>query len=193
MVDTVGTSTSWISVAGPSLDELAEELGVVRTAQAPSQRGSAFEAATLEDGWVLFLEKLKRNGVVAGPQVLEQLSRRWRVVGCDEESHVMYSASSEWRDGREVWALVHAAENGIEHLEVRGSPPENWMLVRDEHLEQQERAGDENVDYVYEIPLVVAQRVVGYRLETEMDDQLDFIPLIKAPAGSASKPWWKLW
>jgi hypothetical protein len=46
--------------------------------------------------------RLEGDGVVAARVPLEVLSRTWRVIGCDEESHVMYSASSEWQRGREV-------------------------------------------------------------------------------------------
>src|SRR5262249_35813059 len=156
-----------------SIDDVAQELGLSR---APSDSSKvAFWAASFGPEWVLLQQRMVRNGVVAEPTELEQLGRKWRVVGCDEESHVMYSASSEWRDGREVWAVVHKSEEAIEHLDVRGSPSQGWTAVRDEHLDQQ--TGDNEVDHVYEIPLVLAQRVVGYRLETEADDNLELVPL----------------
>ena len=90
-----------------------------------------------------------------------------------------------------MWALVHESDRAADHLDVRGVPPDGWTGVRDDCLRKQSAAGSD-VDYVYEIPPAVAQRVVGYRLETDDDDDLTFVPLGSAASGTP-KPWWKLW
>src|SRR5262245_61768703 len=157
----MGTSTSWIAVQGADLGEVARELGLLplgNGAPAPGIEVAPYEAAALKSGWILFVKRLGGNGVVAESAPLEALSRVWRVVGCDEESHVMYSASCEWRYGREVWAVVHSSESAADHLDVRGEPPAGWLTIRDDFISKHAdaEAEGENVDYVYEIPLVIA-------------------------------------
>ena len=104
----------------------------------------------------------------------------------------MYSASCEWREGREAWAVVHSSEEAIDHLAVRGDPPEGWRVVQDEHLEKQARELSGEVDYLYEVPLVIAQRVVGYRLDAD-EVSPDFVTLGSISRGPTSRPWWKIW
>jgi hypothetical protein len=130
---------------------------------------------------------MEGDGVVADHGLLEKLSSARRAVGCDEESHVMYSASSEWAEGREVWAVIHNSELADDHLVARGNPPPTWTAVRDAWMAKDAEA--EKVDFLYEVPLELAKLVVGYRLESEDDDVLEFVTLVAA----SSKPWWRFW
>jgi hypothetical protein len=49
------------------------------------------------------------------------------------------------------------------------------------------------VDHVYEVPLAVARLVVGYRLESDDDDGLEYVRLMSSSPARASKPWWRFW
>ncbi len=195
----MGTSTSWIAAHGATLDELASRLDLERSSDSSSGDAIAYEAVILANGWIIFVHRMVENGVVAQPKLLADLSREWRVVGCDEESHVMYSAASEWLDGRETWAAFHSSEEAADHFELRGAPPPESNGVRDEFLAKHAAASaaGENVDYVYEIPLVLAHRAVGFRVDVIENDDLDFVALKArsrpaSPSGR-SKPWWKVW
>jgi hypothetical protein len=183
----MGTSTSWIAVEGASVEEVARELRLTPgSADSPG-----YQAAMLPSGWVVLVRALEDDGVVANPALLETLSRSRRVVGVDEESHVMYSAAAAWNRGREVWAVIHSSEQARAHLAARGELPTGWAETRDERLAEQaeaDAAGDD-VDYVYEVPLEVAKLVVGFRLDSDDDDDLEYVTLV----ATAPKPWWKLW
>ena len=101
----MGTSTSWVAIQGGKLDEVARTLGLVQLASEQVARAELrFQAAALDSGWLLLVQRMEGDGVVAGHAPLEALSRMWRVVGCDEESHMMYSAASEWHQGLDVGA-----------------------------------------------------------------------------------------
>jgi hypothetical protein len=192
----MGTSTSWIAVEGESLEQVAQALRLI---PAPSDwtnagREDSYLAAMLPAGWVLLVRRLEGDGVVADHEILKKLSAGRRVVGCDEESHVMYSASSEWREGREVWAVIHSSEKAREHLATRGDLPQGWSATRDESLAEQAKAAEsgQDVDFVYEIPPAVAKLIVGYRLDSEDDDALDYVTLLggpPTPSTRSSKPW----
>jgi hypothetical protein len=197
----MGTSTSWIAVEGASLDQVTRELGLsLASSDSAGPTGDGgYEVAVLPTGWVLLVRRMERNGVVADPVVLRNLSRLWRVVGCDEETHVMHSASSEWRKGGEVWALVHSSEEAAAHLGVRGEPPADWQKTRDKFLAKHAaaEAAKKNVDYVFEIPLVVADLVVGYRLDSDEAEGLEFVSFVPVPPPQqtppSAKPWWRFW
>ncbi len=197
----MGTSTSWIAVEGATLEQVARDLHLTPASADPTEapgEDNEYQAAMLPTGWVLLVCRMKRNGVVADPEVLKELSSSHRIVGCDEESHVMYSASCEWRAGRELWSVIHSSEEAATHLAARGDLPTGWPATRDEGMAVQAEAvkAGEDVDYVYEIPLAVAKQVVGYRLESDDDDDLEYVTLVAASPQTAprqSKPWWRFW
>jgi hypothetical protein len=188
----MGTSTSWIAIEGSTVEQVAWALRLTPSSDATNDTGdSGYLAAMLPAGWVLVVRRMESNGVVADRELLKELSSGRRVVGCDEESHVMYSASSEWRDGREVWVVIHSSEDAADHLEMRGDLPSGWAGAKDELIAMQAEAvkAQDSVDYVYEVPLSIAKLVVGYRSESDDDDDLEFVTLVP----TSSKPWWKFW
>jgi hypothetical protein len=200
----MGTSTSWIAVRGTTLEQIERDLELtVAPTFAPGRPVARDEheytAGVLPGGWVVLVRRMDRNGVVADPELLKELSGSWRVVGCDEETHVMYSAASEWHRGREVWAAVRDFEQG---LELRGGLPAGWQRVRDECIRKQaeaDAAGDD-VDHMFDIPLELARIVAGYRLESDEDLGSEWVTLVRgilppppAARGREAKPWWHIW
>lgn len=146
----MGDSTSWIAVEGESVDAVAKALG------------APWEAWAIE-GRILACRRMEDSGIVARTNLLAELPRTWSFVAGDLESHVMYSAACEWRDGREIWAVVHNGQEGVDHLVVRGVPPLGWEKTRDKLLAKgKKRAG---VDYAYDVPPEVGKLVVGFRID----------------------------
>lgn len=88
-------------------------------------------------------------------------------VACQVEEHVMCSESCLWRDGQQVWRIVHDAEAGITHLEAEGDCPAVFPEVRDQLAAEQEADSGEksSVDYYFNIPVDVAHVVGGYHHE----------------------------
>jgi hypothetical protein len=163
---------------------MAADVGLVRPPVASTSSGDdrgEYQAVVLPAGWVLVECRLSGNGVVADGELLKRLSQSGSVVGCDEESHVMYSAASEWREGREIWSVVHSSEKARDHLAITGVPPDGWTKIRDEFLEQQHREPQGDVDCIYEIPLTVAEHLVGYRSDSEAAASLEFVTLLPGP------------
>ena len=108
-----------------------------------------------------------------GEDVLREVSKDCELVAAGAEEHVMASFSEGWRDGDWIWAATHDAEKGVEHLETEGSLPAEFERVRRERFEEQAVAGgaEADVDYVFDIPLDVAQLVTGFSYtESEPDE-----------------------
>jgi hypothetical protein len=154
-----------------------------------------FELGDLNNGWLLLMHRMKDDGVVLAPEQQLELSREWRVVACDEESHAGFSASGEWRDGKRVWTLVHEhdADNA---LQVLGEPPaEVSALLRAQRPAEVEE--DEDND-AYEVPLKAARLLVGYGVghADSADIELRFYvgpQKAQAAAPPPHKPWWRFW
>ena len=77
----------------------------------------------------------------------------------------MASSSQVWSGGKRKWWISHEGENGPKGLSVDGDPPEAFPSVRKEMEELQlaEGGDDAGVDYIFEIPLKVAQSLVGFK------------------------------
>jgi hypothetical protein len=99
----------------------------------------------------------------------------------------MASSAELWSDGRRKWRLSHEGEDGPEGLDVEGEPPASFAAIR-EAMEQAQVAagGDEaDVDYIFEIPLKVAQAIVGYKHDEDDVHVIDkrYVVLSRAEPG----------
>jgi hypothetical protein len=84
----------------------------------------------------------------------------------------MFSKAAAWRDGREVWAVIHDAEEGLRHLEVKGEPPKELVGIRERVAREQKKEG-EDCDCFIQIPMALAAEITGYDHENQEDVELD--------------------
>jgi hypothetical protein len=124
---------------------------------------------------------------------LQRLSADHDVLLCLVEEHVMASSSQLWSQGARKWWISHEGENGPKGLSTDGELPPSFPAVRDQMEELQSGAGgdDAGVDYIFEIPLKVAEAVVGFKHDEEPQHLLDghFVVLDRTkPTGRPR--WW---
>ena len=88
---------------------------------------------------------------------------------CLVEEHMMASSAEFWSGGRRKWWISHQGENGPKGLSTDGDLPECFASIRREMEEAQRAQGgdDANVDYIFEIPLKVAEFMVGFKHDQE--------------------------
>jgi hypothetical protein len=84
----------------------------------------------------------------------------------------MFSTAAGWRDGEQIWAVTHSSEEGIEHLDSQGELPVNFALIRDRRFSQQRAADGKGlpVDYIFDIPVALAESLTGYRHDGQIPD-----------------------
>ena len=85
----------------------------------------------------------------------------------------MYSVASEHRNGALLWRVSHDAQKSIFDIAAEGALPGKFQELRDRTLDQQKHEGGDKaeVDYVFDIPLLIAQGICGFRHdETSPDD-----------------------
>ncbi len=77
----------------------------------------------------------------------------------------MASSSEFWSNGRRKWSLSHEGENGPRGFTVAGDPPETLAGIQSDMEALQRAAGGDgaDIDYLFEIPLKVAQSLVGFK------------------------------
>ena len=81
----------------------------------------------------------------------------------------MASSSEYWSAGKRKWWISHEGENGPNGLATDGDLPECFPSIRSE-LEEAQRADggdDADVDHIFDIPLKVAQALVGFKHDEE--------------------------
>jgi hypothetical protein len=129
-------------------------------------------------------------------RILALVSAKTDAVACSIEEHVMVSLACQWSGGAEVWSATHDAQRSIEHLEVTGRLPDFADEVRSQLLAQQaeETGADVQVDFVFEVPLELARRIVGFKHDEE-GDPARFEVLETRPGSQliSRKAWWRLW
>jgi len=113
----MGFSVSWLAVHGKSADQVRQQLGLQQTGQREEIPESPVLAADLPTGWYLVFANRCDYAENAG---LRRLSLDCEVVACSVEEHVMVSAASGWKDGRNTWAITHDSQQGVGKPRSRG-------------------------------------------------------------------------
>src|SRR5204862_3830726 len=105
----------------------------------------------------------------------------------------MYSSARGYRGGQEVWSVVHDIDVGPRSLVAAGAPPADLVAITERRASEQKAAGDEQVDYIFEIPSDLSAAVCGYH-PTEGAPLGRLFPLPhpphlgKAPSSQPSQP-----
>ena len=160
----MGFSISWLAVRGISKSLVEERLAIRSTDELDEANESPISGALLPNGWlVLFLNDLMHPFVTV--ESLSSLSEGCELVGCHVEEHVMVSAAFFYSNGRRLWNITHESDKGITNLEVEGSLPGGFQAIKDKNLAAQQKDDEEDggVDYVFEIPLELAEQICGYK------------------------------
>jgi hypothetical protein len=166
----MGLSCSWIAVEGAAKEAVLETLGMVATGDNPGDPSGPFSCADPHLGWTIFyVDRFEEHDV----DRLSALSALGRTIGVAVEEHVMCSTAHGYQDGALQWSIVHDCDQGPRHLEATGALPDIFTPVRDRLVrEQEDEGGDEaEVDLIFDIPVVVAQQICGFRVDELSDDQ----------------------
>jgi len=160
----MGFSISWCAVREEGADQFIQRLGLLPTGETEQFPESLISTGKLDTGWRVIWHN-KYDCPYLRPEDLAKLSIDHEVLLCLIEEHVMASSSELWSGGRRKWWISHEGENGPKGLSVGGDLPEAFPAVRKEMEELQLAEGGvtAGVDYIFEIPLKIAQTLVGFK------------------------------
>lgn len=160
----MGFSISWIAVSGTPKADILQILSLVDTAESDEANESPVSGAELPGGWyLLFLNDIVHPFTQA--PLLQRLSAGGKVLVCQIEEHVMASAAIMYENSVNIWSVTHESENGIYHLAQDGVLPPSLDKIHAEMKASQDAEGgdDADVDYIFDVPVVLAAAICGYR------------------------------
>jgi hypothetical protein len=174
----MGLSISWIGVRGLSREDILQRLEVVDTGRADESDSAELALAELMAGWTVIRSQ---DFDFPRPKLLAKLSQDAEVVAAQMEEHVMFSAARGFRDGRQVWSLVHDPNHGLSSLVVDGDPPAALAAISSRLQKRQAAEGGEeaDVDFILDAAPELVGKLCGYRPdhgEPPVFMQLEFIP-----------------
>jgi len=188
----MGYSISWLAAHAPT--EIALSALALRSTgrQCELPGESPIVGAALSSGWYVIIADRCDHLLIAEP-IVQPASTKVDLVVCSIEEHVMCCAASSWSQGRRIWSVSHDAQQAADHLETKGQLPPFFDSVRDGALREQASKGEsEGVDFVFDVPIEMAQRMVGFRHDAEGEPTR--FDVLEPVSGSAlGRPWWKIW
>ena len=189
----MGVSLSWMAVKGASRDSVLNALGLRGTQSFEELPESHLTGVLLPSGWYMVVANRGEYPAFMEDKTFARISASTEVVTCFVEEHVMCSHASQWRDGRELWSLMHTADTGgIEHLEVKGEPPPFFGSIQERLRGKQQEAGGKNaeVDYIFDIPVETAKHLTGYRHDHDIRgaDERPF-EVLETTAATPKRSW----
>ena len=160
----MGFSISWYAVREGGGQKLLARLGLSPTGETEEVPESLISTAKLDTGWRIIWYN-EYECPFLRPEDLAVISNDEEVLMCRVEEHVMASSSELWAGGERKWAIAHLGEDGPKGLSVDGHLPECFASIRHEMENAQRAAGGDaaGVDHIFEIPLKVAQALVGFK------------------------------
>jgi len=160
----MGFAVTWFAVREEHANKLLEQLGLSSAAETEEFPESLISAARLNTGWrVIWYNEY--GCPFMRPEDLARLSQEYDVLMCLVEEHVMASSSEFWSSGHRKWWISHEGIDGPKGLSTDGTLPDCFASIRSELEEAQRAEGgeDADVDYIFDIPLKVAQSIVGFK------------------------------
>lgn len=180
----MGYAISWLAIRGNTESAVLSSLGLEKTGETEEIPESNWCSTQLGDWVIIWSNSFE-------PSKFRNASSKLagEVVTCDVEEHVMFVSASTYRNGRLSWRIVHDAQKSQDHLAVEGAPPESFDRIRDEELARADSDGE--VDFVFEIPVRMAQELVGFRHDAGTEPE--FSVLRDIGSEQKSKSGWKFW
>jgi len=121
------------------------------------------------DGWLVLVTS---EDFLGRPEEVAAASRGGEAISAYMDERVTVSGSHGAANGELTWSVRHASEFGVEHLEVRGTPPAALSEIQEQQLQDQALEEDDRVDHVFEIPLRLVWEMCPfnpYTFDTEME------------------------
>lgn len=174
-------SVAWVAFEGRSKEEVVEALGYVDTGEA-AEVDDGLVCGVLPGGWVTVVAMGHQPGDWA--KTLAPLSREGPILSVESSTTVMWSIIRAYADGALAWSVEHNPEAGIDHLDVVGEPPPQYIALRDRLLAEQEAEGgeDADVDLVFDLPALLSKELCGY--QPEQDDAQPAFTALRRAGGS---------
>jgi hypothetical protein len=154
----MGARLNWLAVESADTSELLTRLGLAARGIASEESGAPLACAEFPGGWLVLVSTdmgldLDRMSASASAESL--------VLACEIEEHVMVSRLRGFRGGAQVWSITHDPDVDPHGASVEGEPPP-FADLRATLAAEQAKDADGEVDYMFDLPVRLGQRLCGY-------------------------------
>ena len=158
----MGQAISWMGIRGLSREEICKRLDAVDSGNACDEHETKLALAELANGWTIIRAK---QFDYPSPKRLKTLSQAAEVLAGQIEEHVMVSLARGFRDGAQVWSVIHDPEKGRYSLAIEGEPPAEFAPIHERLRREQDEEGGEgaDVDVIIEAPAQLIAALCGYQ------------------------------
>ena len=160
----MGFAIAWCAVPEAEGDAFLNRLGLLDTGETEEIPESLIGVARLDSGWRLLWYN-EYDCPFLGEEQRREHSKHHDLLFCLVEEHCMVSSSELWSGGSRKWWISHEGIDGPKGLDFSGDPPANFQQIKAEMEAEQEKQGGTaaDVDYIFEIPLLVAKALTGFK------------------------------
>lgn len=149
---------SWVAVENGDKATILETLGLLEVGKIDHELEAYCCCATLPSGWFVIHAN---DAWFASEQLVSELSANTYAIACQMSETVMFSGVWGWRNGERVWSVEHDPEKQLDDVEVVGTAPEVLGSIRDRLVGEQK--GNDQTDFIFEIPIELAVAMCGYK------------------------------
>lgn len=157
----MGFKLTWMATQEADEAAILDRLNVRIVGEAEGRYGGVCRTS---DGWLIILSNHEVRFEKLAPEVVPEGSV---LTGAMNEI-VMVSEVRGFRDGAQEWAVVHDPDIDRHGVQAEGTPPEIFAEIYRRALEEQ-ADGEQDVDYVFDVPVNLATRICGFTVYEEMD------------------------
>lgn len=191
----MGYNVILIAITGKDPAAIHRDYGVTPTEQYWEDHGdSRFApvcAAVLPSG--AYLLYINDDPIPPNPAMLARLSENGALMACALSENVTFSALHAYTDGKQIWSIIHDPEQSSDHLQITGTPPPEFIPIRDHCFAKQASATD--TDHIFSIPVDLFAALGGMRydeiLQTANPKPWRELRRITPPAGCSPIAWLK--
>ncbi len=154
---------TWLAVHGKDKMDVLDSMHLRDTGILDEAAESPICAAPFPDGWtIIVLNRFAHP--FAEDASLMLFSQDCRVIACHVEETAMFSAAQLYENGKRQWAVIHDSQAGEYHLDVEGRPPDELVEIIERQTQHQREDGEASgADYMFDIPLELAESHCGFR------------------------------
>jgi hypothetical protein len=155
----MGITLAWIAVKDGRKEDLLERLGLEEIGETSDEIDADCVFGETTEGWSVLV--MKKPASDLDKAMGSTAPQGFSLCGLMSEV-VMFSEVRGYIDGRKSWSVVHDPDKNPTTV-VHGDPPEPFYDIKRELEATQAEAGDEQVDYLFDLPMELTASLSGYR------------------------------
>ena len=166
----MGFHISWIGFNGVRKADVLDVAGLYDTGEPDEALEEPFCCAELPTGWTI----LWANDPTYAEDQIKTLSANHAALSCIIMESAMISVAAFHVRGELLWNVSHEGNLSVPTLILTGAVPPQTTTLREEMLAKQKiedeklpehKAGFLGVDYVFEVPVMLAKSICGFRYD----------------------------